>query len=118
VNDRAAYNRDRRLQRERKGVCTMCQSREPGREPRPGLKTCAVCARAAADRERGREPRYKPTGKPLGRPRRGVDVFSSRRGECQRCTAPHAPGAVLCPGHLATLKELAAECGRNGEVDE
>lgn len=97
-------------------ICRVCG----WRRRRPGNRECHECiarqaTEAAREDARGRERR---SGKPLGRPRGGEDVFSSRRGECARCTAPHAPGAVLCAGHIATLKELAAECGHNGEVDE
>lgn len=107
MSDRAAYLREHRLILEREGVCTMCASREPGREPRPGLRTCAVCAQGAAVREARRPKRYTPTGK-LGRPRRGQDHFH-KPGVCSRCSCSVLPGRDVCAGHAQTLLELARE---------
>jgi len=130
LDDRARRALGYRRRYREQGRCSAC-----GRPAdRPGRRTCQACADRNATYEKERARRLAPEvrgpnscgtcGAP-GHNRRSCPGLPRLRSDspprpCARCSALTAPGQALCPGHIQTLAELAAEraVGRGIDIED
>lgn len=106
--DRASYLSARKARLKATNKCTTCGARAPV----VGMHTCQICR----DRRRARE---RPMREAAAARRAGQPTRPRPGPQCTRCTAPPAPGGVLCLEHaalendpeVARLRRLADEEG-------
>lgn len=80
-------------------ICRVCG----WRRRRPGCRECPECIARASTEQAREEARTRAR-----RTERG-NKWSSRPGECSRCTRSVLPGRDVCREHAETLAEIRRE---------